>query len=73
MFGRTFSQKFNLSNVIYNNQISYNPDNKINSWFQNFEIKINNLIILCLDWNSRFKNPIYDGALVFIFFNFLIS
>jgi hypothetical protein len=43
---------------------SFNPDNKIQSWFQNFEVKIDDTYIYGLDFNSRFKNPLFQGALV---------
>eukprot|EP01113_Clastostelium_recurvatum_P034950 TRINITY_DN4808_c0_g1_i2.p1 TRINITY_DN4808_c0_g1~~TRINITY_DN4808_c0_g1_i2.p1 ORF type:complete len:340 (-),score=82.17 TRINITY_DN4808_c0_g1_i2:60-1079(-) len=31
----------------------YNPQQKIQSWFQNYYIRMGNNVYVCLDWNSR--------------------
>jgi predicted MPP superfamily phosphohydrolase len=60
-FGKLFADKFKEAKLMfgdrfdYNNQSVSNPEhNNILSWFQNFELQMNDkLIFLALDWNSR--------------------
>jgi hypothetical protein len=45
-------------------------DNKIRSWFHNFELSIENMTIFGLDWVSRYpaiRELGYKGAMVFLY------
>jgi len=58
-FAATFADRFrnppNLegATISYNNKTCWNPEQKITSWFQNWELKYRNFTFLALDWNSR--------------------
>jgi len=39
--------------LTYNNQTTWNPEQNITSWFQNWQMDYNGFTFLALDWNSR--------------------
>jgi len=64
-FAQLFEDKFlppfpTGVSVKYNNQTTFNPEFNITSWFQNFMVRSNDLILFGLDWNTR-KAPVKPG------------
>lgn len=62
LFASIFSDRFTPEytanipgvSIIYNNETVYNPAEDTPSWFQNYQLTINEtLVIFCLDWNTR--------------------
>jgi len=52
LFAKTFQDR--LSQVtFYNNLTVWNPEQDINSWFQNWELRVGGISFISLDWNSR--------------------
>jgi len=70
-FAKLFSDRFSNpklegAKILYNNQSTWNPEQNITSWFQNYQLDYQGFTFLALDWNSREHAPRalgYKGSL----------
>lgn len=67
VFGETFRKRFeNVPGLVWNDKPSWNSDNNITSWFQNYEIRVGDVVFFCLDFVSRYpavRSLGYKGAM----------
>jgi hypothetical protein len=67
LFGQTFKSNFqNYPGLTYNDKTSWNPESNVQSWFQNYEIRVGDVVFICLDWISRepaMRSLGYKGAM----------